>query len=137
MDRLIEFATNHYLLVTAFFVLWALFFATETRRGGQPLSPQSATNKINRDDALVVDIRDADEFRKGHIAGSINIPLNELTDRSEELKNKERPLILVCETGTRTGAAGRQLRSRGLENLWRISGGLSAWRNDSLPVVKA
>lgn len=137
MDRLIEFAANHYLLVTAFFVLWILFFVTESRRGGQPLSPQAATNKINRDNALVVDIRDADDYRKGHIAGSLNIPFNELVERSDELKQKQRPLILVCDTGTRTGPAGRQLRARGVEDLWRISGGLSAWRNDSLPVVKS
>lgn len=137
MDRLIEFAANHYLLVSAFFILWALFFMTESRRGGRALSPQAATHKINRENALVVDVRDPEEFRQGHIAGSVNIPLRELVDRSEELKGKERPVVLVCKNGTQTGAAGKQLRARGVEDLWRISGGLTAWRGDNLPVVKA
>lgn len=138
MDRLIEFAANHYILVSAFFLLWALFFVTESRRGGQTLTPQGATNLVNREDALVVDLRDSDEFREGHIAGSINVPYKELENRLDELKkHAERPLILVCKTGTQTGPAGRLLREKGLDNVWRISGGITAWRNDKLPVVRA
>lgn len=138
MDRLIEFAANHYILVSAFFLLWTLFFVTESRRGGQTLTPQGATNMVNRDNALVVDLRDSDEFREGHIAGSINVPYKELENRLSELeKHRERPLILVCKNGTQAGPAGRLLRGKGLDNIWRISGGIVAWRNDKLPVVRA
>jgi rhodanese-related sulfurtransferase len=137
MDRVIEFAGNHYILVSLFFALWVLFFITESRRAGATLTPQAATNRINRDNAVVVDIRDDDEFRKGHIAGSINIPVQKLNDRAGELEQyKDRPLILVCQNGARTGAAGRQLRGKGFDDIHRISGGLQAWRNDGLPVVK-
>lgn len=138
MGRIFEFAANHFILVSSFFILWTLFFLTESRRGGNPLSPQQATNKVNRENALVVDVRAEDEYRKGHIPGSINIPYAKLTERLSELEaNQERPLIMVCNMGNHASAAGRQLKARGFENLWRIRGGISAWRADSLPVVKA
>ena len=62
MDRLLEFVINHYILVSAFFILWAVFFSLESKRGGQTVSPQQATNMVNREDARVVDLRDADDF---------------------------------------------------------------------------
>lgn len=138
MDRLIEFVINHYVLVTALVVLVVLLIITESRRGGATVSPQGAVGMINRDDAVVVDLRKNDEFNQGHIAGSINIPMSELDQRLSELRAQgDHPLILVCENGTQTGAAGRQLRSQGMDNIWRISGGLSAWRNEKLPVVQS
>ena len=138
MGRILEFAANNFILVSAFFILWTLFFMTESRRGGNPLSPQQATNKVNRENALVVDVRAEDEYRSGHIPGSINIPYVKLVDRIGELEaNKGRPLIMVCNMGNHASAAGRQLKARGFDDLWRIRGGLHAWRADSLPVVKA
>ena len=138
MDRLIEFVVNHYLLVSALVVLVILLIVTESRRGGRTLSPQGAVGMINRDDAVVVDLRKEDEFRQGHIAGSINVPFDQLDNRLSELKAQgDRPLILVCENGSRAGPAGRHLNSQGLDSIWRISGGLSAWRGEKLPVVQA
>lgn len=138
LDRLIEFALNHYLLVSSFFVLWAVFFSMESRRGGETLSPQQATNLVNREDALIVDLRDSDEHRQGHIAGSINIPLAQLADRLAELgSNKDRPLVLVCKQGLHASAAGRQLRQQGFARVARMQGGMQGWRNDNMPVVKA
>ncbi len=137
MDRLIEFVVNHYLLVSALVVLVILLIVTESRRGGRTLSPQGAVGMINRDNAVVVDLRKEDEFRQGHIAGSINVPFDELDNRLSELKAQgDSPLILVCDNGSRAGPAGRHLNSQGLDNIWRISGGLSAWRGEKLPVVQ-
>ena len=138
MDRLLEFAMNHYVLVSAFFVLWAVFFSLESRRGGQSVSPQQATNMVNREDARIVDLRDADEFRQGYIAGSLNIPMSQLAERIAELdKHKDKPVILVCKMGTSASLAGRQLRARGFTRVARMQGGIQGWRADNLPVVKA
>ena len=135
MDRLLEFAMNHYVLVSAFFVLWAVFFSLESRRGGQSVSPQQATNMVNREDARIVDLRDADEFRQGYIAGSTNIPMSQFGERIGELdKHKDKPVILVCKMGTSAALAGRQLRARGFERVVRIQGGIQGWRADNLPV---
>jgi rhodanese-related sulfurtransferase len=138
MDRLFEFVINHYVLVSSFFILWAVFFSLESRRGGQSVSPQQATNMVNREDARIVDLRDADEFRQGHIAGSLNIPMNQFAERITELdKYKGKPVILLCKMGTNAGVAGRQLRARGFDRVARIQGGIQGWRADNLPVVKA
>jgi rhodanese-related sulfurtransferase len=138
MDRLLEFVINHYILVSAFFILWAVFFSLESKRGGQTVSPQQATNMVNREDARVVDLRDADEFRQGHVAGSINIPMSQFAERIAELdKFKEKPVILVCKMGTSASLAGRQLRARGFDKVARMQGGIQGWRADNLPVVKA
>ncbi|AFT68895.1 Rhodanese-like domain protein [Alloalcanivorax dieselolei B5] len=138
MDRLIEFASNHYLLVSAFFLLWAVFFTIESRRGGKPISPQLATNLINQQNGVIIDLRDGEEFRAGHIAGSVNIPSGQVMDQLSQLQAyKDRPVILACKMGNQSSHLGRQLRGKGIPNLYRIQGGINAWRNDNLPVVKA
>ena len=137
MSQLFEFASNHYLLVSAFFLLWAVFFVLESRRGGKPVTPQMATNMVNREEAVIVDLRDSDEFRAGHIAGSLNVPASQALERIAELeKYKGKPLILTCDMGSKASHLGRQLRPKGFEQLYRIQGGLNAWRSASLPVVK-
>lgn len=138
MDRIIEFATSHYLLVLAFFVLWAAFFVIESRRGGKPINPQVATNLVNQQNAVIVDVRDNDEFRAGHIPGSLNIPAGKAMERISELEQyKDRPLILTCKMGNQAAHLGRQLRGKGFKELFRIQGGVTAWRNDNLPVARS
>lgn len=138
MERLLEFAGNHPLLVSAFFLLWFWFFWIEGRRGGASLSPQQATNQVNREEGLFVDLRDEDEYRQGHIAGSVNIPFAKLSERMAELnKYKEKPVVLVCKLGNTTSAAGKTLLGAGFTRVSRLQGGMQGWRNESLPVVKA
>lgn len=138
MERLFDFVGNHYLLVSAFFLLLAIFFVIESRRAGKPVSPQQATNLVNREEGLIVDVRDADEFRQGHIAGSLNIPFSQFNDRAAELaKYKDRPVILTCRIGPQASAAGRILKRQGFDRLMRLQGGLQAWKDERLPVVRA
>jgi rhodanese-related sulfurtransferase len=104
-------------------------------RGGPSVSPQDATLMINRQDALVLDVRSAEDFGKGHILNARNVPLSQLEGRAGELhKHKARPVI-VCEDGARSSAAG-VLRKMGLEKVYVLSGGLSAWQQAGLPVEK-
>ena len=138
MDRIIEFVTNHYILVFAFLALWGAFFVTASRRGGKAITPQFATTLVNQTDAVIVDVRAAAEFREGHIPGSVNIPHSQVTDRMGELeKYKDKPLILTCKMGNQAAHLGRQLRGKGFAEIYRIQGGVTAWRNDNLPVSKA
>lgn len=74
MERLFEFVVNHYILVSIFVALLLALFFVENRRGGKKVSAQQAVNLINRDEAVVVDIRDRKEFNEGRITGSIHIP---------------------------------------------------------------
>ena len=136
MDRVIEFAMNHPLLVGGFFALLTAFIVLETRRGGKSVSSQQLTNLVNKDGALVLDVRDAKEFREGHITGSKNIPFSTLQSKLAEIeKHKEKPVVLVCKMGQHAGAAGRVLTVAGFKDVRRLTGGVSAWKADGLPLV--
>ncbi len=136
MDRVIEFTLNHPYLVGSFVALLTAFIVLETRRGGKSVSPQQLTNLVNRENALVLDVREAKEFREGHITGSKNIPFAQLQSKLGELeKSKETPVILVCKMGQHAGAAGRILSTAGFKDVRRLSGGVSGWKADGLPLV--
>jgi rhodanese-related sulfurtransferase len=137
MAQFFEFIGNHPFLVGLFLVLLALFIRNEMQRGGKTLSPQELVNLVNREGAVVVDVRDPKEFEAGHIVGALNIPLAALDKRMTEIqKHKSKPIALVCRMGQTSGAAGTTLRKHGFENVVRLSGGMVEWRNQNLPVVK-
>ena len=136
MDQLFEFIVNHWMLCSLFIVLLGVFFQYELSRGGQGVHCQEAVNLINHNDAIVLDVRPTNEFSKGHITDSINIPHNLLVDRFVELdKHKDRPIILVCAHGHTTSASGQLLRKHGWQKLYRLTGGITAWQDQRLPLA--
>ncbi len=137
MDRLFEFVGNHWWLVG----IWAAFlialFMDNSKRSGKAVSPAEATLMINKENALVLDIRDKKDFSAGHLANAMNIPFTSLASRLDELNaHKERPVILVCKTGQTVSVAGKMLREKGF-NAVRMSGGMMEWTNLNLPVVRS
>ena len=102
------------------------------------LSPADAVQLINRQKAVVVDVCDAAEFAAGHIVGAKNIPLADLEGRlASVVKNKKLPLILVCQSGARSGRAVAVAKKLGYEQVQSMGGGLAAWKAATLPVEKA
>ena len=100
MDQLIEFAGNHLLLVTAFVVLLVAIIVQENKKAGKGIGVQEATRLINRENAVVVDLRSKQEFAAGHVLDAVNIPFSNLSSRVAELeKSKDKPVILVCKMG--------------------------------------
>lgn len=77
---------------------------------------------INHPNATIVDVRTPGEFQMGHVAGSINIPLNEVPARLDEIRNLSRPLILCCQSGGRSGQATMWLKEQGVEDLYNGGG---------------
>lgn len=137
MQRFFEFVANHPFLVGTFVLLLALFIRNETRRGGRSVTAQQLVDMVNRENAVVVDVRDRKEFQAGHIVGAVNVPFASLGSRIDELKKyQSRPLVVTCKMGQHAGAAGTQLRKAGFENVTRLTGGMVEWRNQNLPVVK-
>jgi rhodanese-related sulfurtransferase len=137
MQQLFAFIGNHPFLVGTFVLLLVLFIRNEMRRGGQSVTPQQLVELVNRQKALVLDVRERKEFQAGHIVDAVNIPYSALPGRLDELKkHRERPLVVVCKMGQTAGAAGTLLRKNGYENVSRLTGGMAEWRNQSLPVVK-
>ena len=138
MQQLFEFAGNHPFLVGTFVLLLALFIRNETQRGGQTVSAQQLVDMVNREDALVLDVRDKKDFDAGHIVDAVNIPYASLESRLSELAEfKSRPVVVACKMGQHSGAAGTLLRKNGFEEVRRLTGGVTEWRNQNLPVVKS
>lgn len=136
MDQVIEFVTNHWELVLAFVVTLAALIYTESRKGGKSVSTHVATGMINKEDAVVVDIRSQKDFGNGHIRGAINIPYADFDKRMDELeKHKEQPVIIVCNIGQTSGAVTKKLKNAGF-NAARLRGGITEWKGQNLPVVK-
>lgn len=102
------------------------------------LEPSAAVQLINRQKAVVVDVCEATEFAAGHIVGAKNIPLGELEGRlAGVVKNKTLPLILVCQSGARSGRAVAVAKKLGYEQAQSLGGGLAAWKAANLPIEKA
>jgi rhodanese-related sulfurtransferase len=136
VDHLIAFATTHYLLVGIFAVLLALLIAHEMKGGGRSLSTRELTALVNSDQGVVIDIRPTKDFAAGHIVGALNIPQDKLTARVGELeKHKAKTIILVDAQGQHSGTHARELLKSGFTAA-KLSGGVSSWKADNLPLVK-
>lgn len=137
MDRLFEFVVNHYVLVSVFVALLAALFLLESRRGGQKLSAQGVIALLNRDEAVVVDIRERKEFNDGRITGSVHIPLSAVKERAAELKKHEgKQIVVVDKMGQHAAMAVKALNEQGFENVVRLNGGIADWKANNLPLVK-
>ncbi len=137
IDQLFEFAFNHYLLVSIFIALLIAFFMHERRQGGATVSPADLVNLINREEAVVLDVRDRKEFKEGHIVDSVNIPYASVDNSMQELeKFKERKVVIVCKMGQHSSAVGKKLKGLGFSEVQRLSGGISEWRSSNLPLVR-
>lgn len=133
----LEFLIEQWLLATALAVLLLMLFYHESRKAGRAVTPQQLSDLVNRQDALVLDVRDSNEFRKGHITASVNIPFKDLAKRISEISShQQKPVVVICKMGQHAGAATKQLRASGFEQVYRLGGGLSEWTAASLPLVK-
>ena len=105
--------------------------------GGPWVSTLEATQMINREDAVVLDVRDAAEFSAGHLPGARNMPLANIESRSAELdKIKAKPVIVLCADGSRASKAATVLREKGFAKVVNLSGGFPAWQQAGLPVAR-
>ena len=137
MEQLFTFIGNHPLLVGAFVLFLILFIRNEMARGGATISSQKLVQLVNSENAIVIDVREANEYSEGHIVDAINIPFASFESRSDELnKHKDKPLIVACKMGQHSGSAGTILRKKGFTNVLRLTGGMAEWRGQNLPVVK-
>jgi rhodanese-related sulfurtransferase len=141
LERRLEFEFIQQNILLILLVLGsggAWLFLTFRGAGGRSgLTPTQATMLINREDAQIIDVRAADEYAGGHLPDSRNIPLEQLEARVEEIdKLKDKPLILVCQTGMRALNAGKQLEKLGFTKVNNLSGGIAGWRAAGLPLRK-
>ena len=136
MDRILEFTSNHMLLVTGLMISFFVLIFSELRRkasGLVAIGPAEAVTLINGD-AAVVDLRNAESFSRGHIVNAKNIPFDEFVSRKDSLSTSK-PLIAVCDSGINSNKAVATLRQSGFESAYGLKGGMNAWSQAGLPVV--
>jgi rhodanese-related sulfurtransferase len=116
----------------------ALFLPTlSTLIGGKGLSPTEATILINRRKAAVLDLRELEAYKTGHLPGAKHIDAAGLTAAIEKLKlDRNNPLILVCETGVQSRKATSEVKKLGFAEVASLDGGVQAWKAAALPLVK-
>ncbi len=139
MEQYIEFVGNHPWMFAALAGTLGLLIFMEYERltaAAKNISPLQATRLQNDEEALVLDVRDDAEFKRGHLINAVNMPLAQIEKRVNEIsKHKDKPVIVVCETGMRSQRASKTLKKHGFENLHNLGGGMGAWGKANLPVA--
>jgi rhodanese-related sulfurtransferase len=137
MKQLSEFIINHWQLSGALVVLIILMFINELisqKNKTKELDPQMAVDLINNAEAVVIDIREKDLFKKGHIIDSINASADDF-NLPKMNKYKEKKLILVCAKGIQAASVASKIRPLGFQPLV-LKGGITSWQQADLPLIK-
>ncbi len=138
MQELLNFMQQHWMLTTALLAVLLLLIILEfirQRQGGARLSPSQVTNLMNHENATVVDIRSTELYTNGHILNSLSVPAKDIEKSKKLEKLKSQPVILVCENGIESQRAANALINQGFK-VYILNGGLRAWREANLPLVK-
>lgn len=137
MEQFGQFILNHGLLWAAFIALLALTFLYEfiaQKKKAKTLTPQAVVDLINNEQALVIDLRDKETFKNGHIIDAINAQADDF-EKPKLSQYKNKPIVLVCARGLESPAMAAKLRTQGYQPLI-LGGGIAAWQNAELPLIK-
>jgi rhodanese-related sulfurtransferase len=139
MERLLQYIGNHPVLAGAAVLVAIAAVVMELRARASSfmaIGPQDAIRLMNQN-ALVLDLRPAEAFATGHLAGARNLPPEQLPQAGETLKKyKEKPVVVYCDSGTQSGPAARKLAEQGFTKAVNLRGGLAAWRAENLPLTR-
>jgi len=139
MDQYIEFASKHWMLVVAFLAVTYFLIhdvIEASLRKYKTISPMLTVTRLNTGNPIIVDVREASEFSKGHIGDAIHIPLASIDNQLKKIDiYKQDDVIVVCHTGMRSASACTKLIKLGFENVFLMTGGMQSWEENKLPVV--
>lgn len=139
MQELSKFLTSHPLLsggILVIFILLTIVEIIRAKRKAVELTPQAATQKINRENAVIIDIRPSDAFKSGHIIDATLLAPDAIRNNPKLLnKFKTKPLIFVCANGVESQKTAAFWLKSGY-NAYSLKGGMRAWGETQLPVVK-
>ena len=135
-----QFLESNYMMVLVFIssglmLLWS-FFGNKIR-GIKEVDTVAALQLINHKDAVILDVRDQNEYDAGHILNAKLIPLSKLNERIGELeKFRGQPVVVMCRSGQRSAMATALLGKQGFAQVYHLTGGVAAWQKASLPLEK-
>lgn len=134
-----KFLVDNWMLVALACVSGGMLLGTSMRGSARAgaVGPAEAVRLINREKGVLIDVSEPSEFAASHPSGARNVPFGQLESSKELPANKSLPLVLVCPSGSRAGKAAALLRRQGYENARALAGGLSAWREASLPTERS
>lgn len=141
MEQVMQFVSNHPILSFAWVgLLIAVIFTTFKAATSKvkEISNADLTRLINSEDAVVVDTRTIDDFRKGHIVGAINLTPTDIKNGTLAVldKHKERPVVVLCANGTSSKEPAESLIKAGFARVYTLKNGLSGWSSENLPLVR-
>jgi rhodanese-related sulfurtransferase len=140
MAQLLEFIGNHGMMVGAFIAVLAMLIWNiigDAISGVESVPPLQAVSLINHDNALVLDVRETNEFESGHIINALHIPVGGLGNNLAKLdKYRQQPIVVGCASGNRSSHACRLLKKNGFEKVYNLKGGMLAWQSAGLPTAK-
>ncbi|MCK5903275.1 MAG: rhodanese-like domain-containing protein [Cocleimonas sp.] len=140
MEEYTEFARMHPMLIMGLVVVIGLIawseFSRLTRKYKQ-VSTNQAVQLLNKDNVVVIDVREPNEIQKGIIQGAETIPISDLSKRLVALeKNKNDPILVYCRSGSRSAQACQTLTRNGFEDVSNLAGGIVAWESENLPTKR-
>ena len=125
-----------YFSVPLFFFIF-LFAYSEMNKGGKKIEPNELTRLINKENAILIDLRKKEDYEKGHITTALNYPHEEFDNQMHELdKYKEHPIILVCDMGRNSANISEKLKKAEFEKTFRLNGGMMTWTQENLPIIQ-
>ena len=131
------FLIDYWYFSIPLFLFIFLFAYSEMNKGGKKIEPNELTTLINRENAILVDLRTKEDFDAGHIMSALNYPHQDFENQMHELdRYKERPIILVCDMGRNSANIGEKLKKADFKNTFRLNGGMMTWTQENLPVVQ-
>lgn len=140
LEELVAFLGRNPMLSLALAGITTALLYTEfgrLLRGYKALRPAELTGLINRENALVVDLRSIADFDKGHIPGSKNVQMSQFDPEAKQLAPaKALPVVLVCKSGMTAGGAAQRLKKAGFEKVYVLDGGIGGWQQADLPLAK-
>ncbi|MDF3054672.1 MAG: putative sulfurtransferase [Gammaproteobacteria bacterium] len=139
MEQILTFALNHWALSGGLILIIFFIVAEEIRnkKDGTKLSPQDATRLINTENAVVIDLREKTLYDNGHIVRAIHLAKSTLNDNLNKItKLKNKPIILVDTSDYQSGTIRQKLHKEGFTRLFILAGGIHAWKEAGLPLVK-
>ena len=137
MEQFSQFILNHWQLWLALVVFLLLVCINEfitQKKKSKEISPQTAVDLINNDDTVVIDLRDKEAYKNGHIIDSVNVSADDF-NQPKMNQYKDKNLILICARGQQSPTVAAKIRPLGFRPLI-LRGGIVSWQNADLPLVK-